>query len=175
VALIADLAAQFHTGYRRLHVRRVRQLLASIRNRVGRIGAVRRIWHGLRPTTRRPVSSQTRVDRIWPHSLDSTSDVHQAGLQIRGVEARVALPEVGRLDPVCAAQRLAVLPDTVEAGMVCRFWPTPGRCCTTGMPNCCNWASSPSPIASTPWECGSRPATAPLRTPRQRGGRCRCG
>src|SRR5882762_2019458 len=125
---VAYLTAQLHAGYRGLQVIGVRQHICVDVYRVGRIGAgqgdVAAAFRPHHAPEKCPSelgyieSGRSLRRRPWRLTL--------GGLEVWSVETWVALPEVRRLTSIVPrGQRLLILPDTSESGMVLKVLADP--------------------------------------------------
>src|SRR5258708_1187858 len=118
---IANFATKFHVRYCGLQVVRVGQCIGFDLYRVVGIGSSQT---NLAPAFR---AYDTCIQRPrTPGSIELTPclppthrNFHLAGLQIRSVKTRIALPEEGCLTRIVAgSERLLILPDTTNTKMI---------------------------------------------------------
>src|ERR1700733_9610453 len=118
---IANLATKFHVGYCSFQVVRVGQRIGVDLYRVVRVESRQaNLASAFRPydtSIHRPRSR----GRIKPGARFGTADGHfnLAGLQIRSVKTRIALPEERCLSSIVAmSEQLLILPDTADTKMI---------------------------------------------------------
>src|ERR1700740_1260488 len=118
---VADLATKFHARYCGLQVVRVGQRIGLDLYRVVGVGSGQA---NLTATLRTHDSSiQCPGSRGWiePGACLGTAqrNFHLAGLQIRSVKSRIALPEECCLGSIVArSEQLLILPDTADTKMI---------------------------------------------------------
>src|SRR5882762_8645588 len=123
---IADLATNFHVRYCGLQVVRVGQCIGLDLYKVVGIGSSQT---NLAPAFRvYDTCIQRPGSRGWIElsaCLGATQrNFHLAGLQIRSVKTRIALPEEGCLTRIVAgSERLLILPDTTNTKMILKVLP----------------------------------------------------